>query len=104
MINKEASKTYFSHDDNLRLASLIAMYGSSNWSFIFRLMINKTKRQCRDRWTNYLNPSLNKNPFSNDENDLLLKKVDELGFQWKEISKYFQNRTEMMVKNKYKIM
>jgi hypothetical protein len=96
-----ATKSYFTQDDDFKLLSLVNKYGTGDWNIISSLMKNKNRRQCKDRWRNYLDPSLNKDPFTDAENDIILKKVEEIGFRWKEISKYFINRTEAMVRNQF---
>jgi hypothetical protein len=101
---KDVSMIYFSQDDDFRLAALVAMYGSSNWSQISRLMMNKNERQCKERWTNYMNPSVKKDGFTEEENTELVGKVSEKGFRWKAISKDFEGRTEAMIKNQYKVL
>lgn len=101
MKRARTTKSYFTQDDDIKLLSLVNQYGRRDWNIISSLMENKNRRQCKDRWRNYLDPSLNKAPFTDAENDLILRKVDEIGFRWKEISKYFINRTEAMVRNQF---
>jgi hypothetical protein len=101
MKKASATKSYFTLDDDITLTSLVNQYGERDWDIICKLMKNKNRRQCKDRWRNYLDPSLNKTPFTDDENDLIRIKVAELGFKWKEISKCFINRTEAMVRNQF---
>jgi hypothetical protein len=98
----QTSKTYFTADDDIKLLSIINENGKDDWNLVSRIMENKSKRQCKDRWRNYLDPSLNKATFTDDENDLIRKKVAELGFRWKCISKFFHNRTDAMIRNQYK--
>lgn len=86
-------------DDNLR--QLVKKYGENNWMEISKNMGNRKIRQCRERWQNYLNPNLKIGNWTNEEDELILKKRYELGPKWKVIEKFFENRTDAMIKTRY---
>ena len=49
-----------------------------------------------------MNPTVNKEKWSEKEDLLLMKKVKSDGLKWSDIAKYFKGcRTEHMVKNRY---
>lgn len=98
------ARNYFSYDEDIKLLDLVEQYGTEQWNFIAREIKDRTPRQCRDRWTHYLDPSLNHNPWTQEENELLLQKVEELGCKWKIISAFFKNRTDVHIKNHYKTL
>jgi hypothetical protein len=64
-------------------------------------MGGKNQRQCRERWINYLCPSLNTSAWTPDEDALLLQKYIEMGTRWVKIAKFFPHRTDAMVKNRF---
>ena len=64
-------------------------------------MQTRNARQCKDRYTNYLSPQINLNPWSQEEDDLLIKKVNELGNKWVKISKFFIGRSDNSIKNRW---
>ena len=64
-------------------------------------MDGRNPRQCKDRWSNYLNPNLNVGDWTQEEDDLILKKREELGPKWKIIATFFNNRTDSMIKTRY---
>jgi hypothetical protein len=86
-------------DDKLR--RLVEALGTSNWATISQLMGTKNARQCRERWYNYLDPDLNRAEWSGEEDALLVRKYFELGAKWVQITKFFRNRTDAMVKNRF---
>ena len=96
---KRHKREQFTTEEDLKLVKLIQKFGTSNWKFISSQMGKRTVRQCKDRWENYLSPSLNKNPWTDEENSLLIKKYRELGSRWKEIATFFTNRTQINVRN-----
>ena len=72
-----------------------------NWFDISRQIPNRSVRQCKERWAKYLSPSVNNGPWSKEEDELLLKKYQEIGSQWTLISTYFNGRSDTNVKNRW---
>lgn len=93
-------KCKFMPEEDLKLKSLINKYGTGNWIKISQLMINKNPRQCRERWNNYLKPELSLEPWSHEEDVLLVEKYREYGNRWSKISKSFHNRSDNAVRNR----
>ena len=94
----------FSPEEDYTLALLVNQYGDSNWHLIAALMPNRNVRQCRERWVKYLNPSLRTEEWTSDEDRLLIQKRQEMGPKWKDISKFFNGRTDINIKNRYKVL
>ncbi|CCD27296.1 Cef1p NDAI_0K01050 [Naumovozyma dairenensis CBS 421] len=68
------------------LKAAIQKYGTHRWSKIASLLHKKTARQCEIRWNEYLNPTLNFNDFSKDEDVKLLDLARKLPNQWRTIA------------------
>jgi hypothetical protein len=64
-------------------------------------MPDRTARQCKERWINYLSPALNTAAWTPEEDRLLLEKQRDYGSKWAQIAKFFPNRTDGMVKNRF---
>ena len=94
----------FSVAEDELLKSLVKKFGQNNWINVSLCMPNRTVRQCKDRWTYYLSPDVNKSEFTNEEDNLLLQKVDLVGQCWTKISKCFNNRTPYAVKNRWQFL
>ena len=62
----------------------------------------RSTQECRERWCNHLSPSLKKNKWSIEEDIRLLWLVEENGTRWAKIAKIFADRTEHMIKNRYR--
>jgi hypothetical protein len=78
---------------------LVETFGSSDWAAIADRMPGKNQRQCRERWINYLSPTLNSAPWTRDEDFQLIQKYHELGPKWVQIMSPFPARTDSMMKN-----
>lgn len=94
-------KMKFSKTDDLKLRELVEKYGQEDWIKISTEMGDKNPRQCRDRWVSYLNPSINRDPWTYEEDELLIQTVEEIGTKWVKISALFPGRTDAQCKNRY---
>jgi hypothetical protein len=92
----------FTADEDERLRFLIATYGEDNWRLISEKMVRREPRQCRERWINYLSPTVANGPWSAEEEDRLCAKVRELGHRWKAMEPFFPGRTDINIKNRWK--
>lgn len=90
----------FAYEDDEQLKKLVHKYGC-NWGLIADKMPGRNKRQVRERWANYLRPGINHDPWTESEERLLMEKHEEFGNQWKMITKFFNNRTDIALKSKY---
>ena len=66
--------------------------------------MTRNGKQCRERWVNFLNPEIKKDPFSLTEDILILEKRLSIGNKWSEIIKEMPGRTENNVKNRFNMM
>ena len=101
--NSKCRKSFSPKEDE-RLKMLVAKYGTDNWSAIEKEMPGRNVRQCRERYKHYLSPEISQRPWTAEEDELLLAKVNEYGSRWVTISKFFNNRTDINVKNRWVVL
>jgi hypothetical protein len=90
----------FTPDEDVLLKQLVKRFGRS-WEVIACYLPNRNQRQCKDRWTNYLSPSISTDPWTEENDQLLLQKVNELGPKWTQITTFFPGRTDANLKNRW---
>lgn len=87
-------------DTQLRLA--VGLYGHA-WMEVASFIPGRTNEQCRDRWTERLNPKIPRGKWTSEEDARLLSAVDEFGLgKWKEVSeKVGTGRTDSTCRYRY---
>lgn len=102
-------KSLFTYEEDKLLLKLVSTYGDKDWQTISMLMkknnYDRNVRQCKDRYFHYLDPKISTNSeWTKEQDELLLKKVEELGNKWKSMEKLFPGRTEIALRNRYKLL
>ena len=61
-------------------------YGKNQWSRIASLLHRKSAKQCKDRWFEWLDPSIKKTEWSREEEEKLLHLAKLMPTQWRTIA------------------
>ena len=98
---QKSGRCKFTPEEDAKLRQLVSEIGLKNWGEIAKQMPNRTGRQCRDRYCNYLQQGLTSKEWTPEEDELVLKLVKTHGFHWVEISKKLKGRSGNNVKNRW---
>lgn len=71
-------------DEILRAA--VAKYGMQQWSRVASLLVRKTARQCKARWTEWLSPTVRKTDWTAAEDEKLLHLARIMPNMWRSIA------------------
>lgn len=75
--------------------------GPNRWSLCAQRIAGRSGKQCRERWSNALNPELKKGGWSTAEDDILFRLYKLKGAKWTEIAKSLPGRSENSIKNRF---
>ncbi|KAG7392110.1 hypothetical protein PHYPSEUDO_002334 [Phytophthora pseudosyringae] len=78
--------------------------GYDNWRQVSNHIPGRTAKQCRERWRNRLDPSINKSPFTEEEDEAIQQAYDKYGNRWTQIAELLPGRTEDAVKLRWKAL
>ena len=95
------SRRNFTPEEDQRLILLVKKFGTNNWKQVSRNMYCRSPRQCKERFTTYLSPDVNLNPWTPEEDNLLMALYDKFGSKWVKISKFFKGRRDNNLKNRW---
>ncbi|EAX94254.1 Myb-like DNA-binding domain containing protein [Trichomonas vaginalis G3] len=99
---KRKVKNAFTEEEDQKLITLVREYGCSDWNTIVHFMPGRTTRQIRERYKLYLAPEIKSDPWTEDEDKLLHELYAKHGPKWATFTPYFNNRTPINIKNRYK--
>jgi myb proto-oncogene protein len=100
-IKKSYNKGIWSAEEDEHLRKIVKIYGKS-WSILAEHhSTDRTGKQIRDRYVNYLDPKLNRKPFSIREDNKIIELYYQYGRKWAKIAKIIRTRNSEMVKNRF---
>jgi hypothetical protein len=101
-IQKQApsKRGLWSPEEDSRLIDLVEKHGRK-WAELARMMPGKGRRQIRNRYMNALQPEINWEEWTDEEQQELYKLHAKFGNQWCSIAAQLPGRTENQVKNKF---
>lgn len=97
-------KSRFTPEEDEKLKLLIKKYGENDWNTISKKMRKRNPRQCKDRWINYLSPSLDFSPWTEEDDKKLVELYNQYGAKWTKLASFFQSRTSINVKNRWLVL
>jgi hypothetical protein len=90
--------------EDLMIISFVLQYDESKLGDVVQYLPNRTIRQIRERYKNYLQKDVDLSPFTKEEDYKLIQLVAEKGNRWTEISNSFPRRTDVKLKNRYALL
>lgn len=112
---KENKHGRWSPEEDMRLAEIVPKVGVHSWVEIAGMLtiaMNKNHgqdlhgpqrscKQCRQRWTNFLDPSVRHTQWTKEEDEKIMEMVKQFGHKWSDISRQLNGRSELLVKNRW---
>lgn len=99
VLNPDLVKGPWSKEEDEVIIELVKKYGPKKWSTIANHLPGRIGKQCRERWHNHLNPNINKEAWTQDEELTLIRAHQIIGNKWAELTKFLPGRTDNAIKN-----
>lgn len=89
-------------DKHLKVA--VMLFGPKTWKKIAQFVPGRTQVQCRERWVNCLDPSLNLNDWTQEEDSKLKAAIEEHGYCWSKVAACVPPRTDSQCRRRWKVL
>jgi len=96
--NKSTRVPWTKEEDDA-LTELVKTYGTKSWIQIANNLPGRRSKQCRERWTNVIDPSLNYTPWTEEEEQILIQLQQESGNRWAAFEEKLPGRSANSIKN-----
>lgn len=97
--NTEKHKKWTKEQDQKLL--VLCSKKNKNWPAIAS-SLGRTSKQCRDRWMDHVDPSINRSEWTAQEDELIMKLKEEIGNAWCKMTDKIKGRSANMIRNRYR--
>jgi hypothetical protein len=94
-------KGSWTRQEDETIIEFVSQYGTKNWTKLADLLPGRIGKQCRERWRNHLDPLTNREPWTPEEDAVLIQLHEQYGNQWVKIATMMQGRSDNHIKNRW---
>ena len=101
VINPNLVKGSWTTDEDETIIRFVQENGEKDWAKLALLLNGRTGKQCRERFRNHLNTNVNHNPWTEEEDALLIELHAKYGNAWTKLAQHFEGRPDNCIKNRW---
>lgn len=95
-------KGFWTSEEDALLVKLKTQSPEIRWKEVSKQIPTRSAKQCRERWTNSLDPSLKRGKFSVEEDTILVETWKKYGPCWNLIATQLAGRNQTKVRDRFK--